>query len=127
MTTETINPTRKGDAMKPEWKEKWVKALRSGQYAQTSGMLHSENPNGAHSYCCLGVLLDISDIGHFEGPLYHLEECDAENRIVFCGGELESLTGYFEVTLEQQNKLVQMNDENGNTFAEIADYIESAL
>ena len=40
--------------MKLEIKQKWVAALRSGEYEQTEGVLR--NGNG---YCCLGVLCDI--------------------------------------------------------------------
>ena len=40
--------------MKPEIKERWVKALRSGEYEQTTGILH-----GDEGYCCLGVLCDL--------------------------------------------------------------------
>lgn len=36
-------------------KRKWVKALRSGEYAQCTGALYS---GGA--YCCLGVLHEIT-------------------------------------------------------------------
>lgn len=41
--------------MKPEIKEKWVKALRSGEYIQGRSMLHP----GPERWCCLGVLTDI--------------------------------------------------------------------
>ena len=40
--------------MKPEIKQKWVSALRSGDYEQGSNWLYS-----GQGYCCLGVLCDI--------------------------------------------------------------------
>ena len=40
--------------MKTEIKEKWLTALRSGNYKQTKGTLRKNN-----SFCCLGVLCDI--------------------------------------------------------------------
>jgi hypothetical protein len=43
--------------MKPEIKQKWVEALRSGDYKQTKGMLRRTTPE--QSYCCLGVLTDL--------------------------------------------------------------------
>jgi hypothetical protein len=52
--------------MNPEVKKRWLEALRSGEYAQTTGKLHrfaadvfepSEIPPG---YCCLGVLCDLA-------------------------------------------------------------------
>lgn len=43
--------------MTPEMKTKWVEALRSGKYKQTTGLLKD-----AEGYCCLGVLASIN--GH---------------------------------------------------------------
>lgn len=41
--------------------QKWLEALRSGQYSQTTGKLDSfDEATGAHSYCCLGVACDIA-------------------------------------------------------------------
>ena len=40
--------------MNPEVKQKWIDALRSGDYEQGSEKLRG--PNG---YCCLGVLCDL--------------------------------------------------------------------
>lgn len=37
-------------------KQKWITALRSGEYMQTCGRLRYED-----SYCCLGVLTDLYD------------------------------------------------------------------
>lgn len=34
--------------------QKWLSALRSGEYQQTKGGLHDEN-----GFCCLGVLCDL--------------------------------------------------------------------
>lgn len=40
--------------MKPEIKRKWLEALRSGQYKQTSGCL-----TDGERFCCLGVLTNL--------------------------------------------------------------------
>lgn len=40
--------------MKPEIKQKWVDALRSGVYQQTNGYLKRRD-----GFCCLGVLCDV--------------------------------------------------------------------
>jgi hypothetical protein len=39
--------------MSKELRDKWVSALRSGEYAQGTGALYKADEN---SYCCLGVL-----------------------------------------------------------------------
>jgi hypothetical protein len=41
--------------MKPEIKQKWIEALRSGEYDQGKHYLR----NTGNQYCCLGVLCDI--------------------------------------------------------------------
>lgn len=43
--------------MKKEIADKWVEALRSGEYNQGRGYLRVEN-----EYCCLGVLCEILDV-----------------------------------------------------------------
>lgn len=50
--------------MKEAWAKKWVKALRSGKYKQTTGTLREEDYDCVTQetelrYCCLGVLADI--------------------------------------------------------------------
>lgn len=45
--------------MKKEVKEKWLEALRSGKYTQTSSVLRDSADDGKYGYCCLGVLCDI--------------------------------------------------------------------
>lgn len=41
--------------MNPQIKQKWIDALRSGEYVQGYGQLRSED----NKFCCLGVLGDI--------------------------------------------------------------------
>lgn len=48
--------------MNPEWKSKWIEALRSGEYPQTHDCLKDNI-----GYCCLGVLCDISKAGQWIG------------------------------------------------------------
>lgn len=43
-----------------EWRNKWVSALRSGNYGQATNALKKHN-----NFCCLGVLCDISGEGTF--------------------------------------------------------------
>jgi hypothetical protein len=45
--------------MKPHIKKKWVSALRSGDFTQTTGTLRDVDAEGNKSYCCLGVLCEI--------------------------------------------------------------------
>lgn len=46
--------------MDPEWKAKWVAALRSGEYRQGKMQLTKVHPDGSMDCCCLGVLCEIT-------------------------------------------------------------------
>ena len=45
--------------MKQEVAEKWVAALRSGEYQQTQQTLCVNDEQGTRGFCCLGVLCDM--------------------------------------------------------------------
>ena len=63
--------------MNHQIKEKWVNALRSGEYQQGSGALHPQD-----KYCCLGVLCDIYAK---ENDTYWQEDKDNSDYSVFMG------------------------------------------
>ena len=83
--------------MDAEIKRKWVEALRSGNYQQGRNHLHRDN-----KFCCLGVLCQITT-----GKMGY-----------------EQTRKHFPVKMEHD--LIGMNDD-GKSFAEIADYIERNL
>lgn len=104
-------------------KKKWLKALRSGDFAQSTGGLKNDD-----GYCCLGVLAEVAD------P----EQKTWDTGCVFFGAKTEpygnSITdGAAQVELlggrippKTMGRLVAMNDDAGLTFNEIADYIEKS-
>lgn len=109
--------------MDKELKQKWVSALRSGKYKQTTETL---NDCGG-GFCCLGVLLDVSGAGEWNDSSFILGEYDGTHRhtldgdLGFRGREL------FSIPEPDEANLIVMNDEKGCTFEEIADYIEAKL
>ena len=104
--------------MEKELKDKWLGALRSGEFAQTTGTLRRDN-----AYCCLGVLLSVSGKGTWDAQFYEMDEEGAKLK-----GALGSVgVSIFGIPHDIQYKLVSMNDNEKRTFAEIADYIETAL
>ena len=111
--------------MKPELKAKWVAALRSGEYTQARETLCDEGD----AFCCLGVLLSISDKGYWNGPLYEFErEYDDDGDPIVCDGDLGRFgRRMFGISDTAEASLITMNDDQNKSFAEIADYIESAL
>lgn len=50
--------------LKPEIKQQWVEALRSGEYKQGKGALRLIGKE-QDSFCCLGVLCDKSNVGEW--------------------------------------------------------------
>lgn len=117
--------------MNKEIKEKWLKALRSGDYEQGEECLRKEE-----KYCCLGVLCDIIkkdlsldwikkedqeifQFGDYENddevlPFLVFKYCELDGRdpIIYIGGRGRNIS--------------DLND-NGYTFEVIADLIEKQL
>lgn len=112
--------------------ERWVQALRSGQYQQGDGELHPD----LDSYCCLGVLCDLYRVEQGKGEWCRTSTGDMEFRIEDDRVE-ESEMAVLPVTVaewagirdvaggiaETNDSLASMNDA-GSTFPELADLIE---
>lgn len=106
--------------MDPELKEKWLEALRSGKYRQGRGKLRNKDDE----FCCLGVLCDLVEPNawnHYQDgigsdPWHHHEN------VAFPGYHISSRAG----VVSKEEALAHLNDQ-GATFAEIADYIEENL
>ena len=110
--------------MNQQVKEKWLSALRSGDYKQTKSCLHKGD-----GFCCLGVLCDL-----------YGKENDVEWKLVDAGIYYEfqdkkailphSVIEWAGVEDDNpeicETPLSRLND-NGSTFNEIADLIEKHL
>ena len=105
------------------FKDKWVKALTSGEYEQATGELVS--PDGG--YCCLGVAgkvcgLEDEDMVH-EGNIVweHVEKANDGGN----GNRADVLGLTMLYTNEQlQDKLANFNDDAGWSFKRIAGYVQ---
>jgi len=111
-------------------RDKWIAALRSGEFEQAKEVLFTEpDTDGKQSYCCLGVacVLAIRE-GREEGfPAYETAgDWDQElpDSIRKWLG-LSSRSGFLLDEVEGQEHLIGLNDHAGYTFAQIADVIES--
>ena len=95
--------------MEKELRDRWVAALRSGEYKQGKSALRRDG-----KYCCLGVLREIIHPG-----------CHASK---WNKGQYLSTVALRSVRFGEriQITLGEMND-HGSTFSEIADYIEANL
>lgn len=129
--------------LKPEVKEKFLKALRSGEYKQISQVLHKKNIG----FCCLGVLSDlylkekklewiVPEFGlGLSFPNENLE-CKSLPQEVseWCGFEKTDnrfpSNIYIETYLrgnEQSCSLMFLNDNLSMSFEEIANIVEKQL
>lgn len=106
----------------------WIKALRSGDYAQTTGTLHrtEETLTRPVGFCCLGVLTDIAA----------KDGCEIEKGTFGNEGYANMKGRYFPQEVEDwlggetpidATALVAMNDDMKLSFAEIADRLEAAI
>lgn len=100
--------------------EDWVTALRSGQFVQ--GRERLKCPDG--SFCCLGVACQVSAISDWDAQGCYLgDKCALPSEIKDYYGTATSSGG----RRSNLKSLVGLNDEDeGATFAVIADVIEAA-
>jgi hypothetical protein len=98
--------------------KKWIKALRSGQYKQCQGSLSEENEEG-RSYCCLGVLCEVTNTGYVwtDGELPRAATLKTGMKSTY-----GTLPEEIQKEVEEPN-LVELND-GGWDFNRIADIIE---
>jgi hypothetical protein len=108
------------ERLSPEFKAKWLAALRSGKYEQGRGFLRSEND----CYCCLGVALDLCGVVWKADSWRDGRYGTAEHGSWAYPIAPERKT--LGLTLDQAHELASLNDM-GKSFAEIADYIEKNL
>lgn len=117
--------------MNPEVKAKWIAALRSEKYPQTTEILRN-----CQGYCCLGVLTDLylqekgEEWGQQvrEGDTYYHFNYDAENISSFVIN-WAGLNSYDPdvVYNEDLSTLITLNDKERLNFNQIADVIEEQL
>lgn len=116
--------------MNPEVKKLWLAELRSGKYLQANGQLlvdtEWDDDQGdinlpQPKYCCLGVLCLIN--GSPEVPSD--AEMPEQKTIKWAGLTYNKLDKEWEY--EGTAKILADMNDNGKTFAEIADWIEEKL
>ena len=106
-------------------RDRWVAALRSGKYEQGQGELKTVFSSGTvfsseHAeYCCLGVLCDVKNPdGWIDGTFTY-------NGHDYTSSLPHRLRKTVGIDSDVQDVLIDMNDVQGRTFLEIADYLET--
>ena len=118
--------------MVKEVKEKWINALRSGEYEQGKGKLRKDN-----NYCCLGVLCDIYNKETGDGE-WVLKYKLGDNNVFNFNTNRESVDDVLSYNIANWAGLVNNNpniitkaiagiNDDGATFEEIANLIETHL
>ena len=92
-----------------KFREKWLKALRSGEYKQIEGELHNSS-----GFCCMGVAGVIC--GLLEEDLYGVGRLDAGVT------DIDDIPSNI-LSTDFAEECMRKND-NGKSFKEIANYIE---
>ena len=115
-------------------KQKWVDALRSGEYEQGTGCLK----NSSGKYCCLGVLCDLAakegivrerwerGSSFTQLQYYYDGESSFLPKSVSKWADLDDILEQVEYK-DSARILYTLNDVVGLTFDEIADLIEEQL
>ncbi|MEE9353353.1 MAG: hypothetical protein V3U94_02905 [Candidatus Thorarchaeota archaeon] len=128
--------------MKKSDVKKWVKALRSNEYAQSEGYLCSESEiSGDSFYCCLGVACDVLVEEYWQktqhnlwsiGPFEEFPLPPNNNTHVDWGGAettsfpSPSILEKIGLDVAYAQELAELND-NGWSFKKIANKIEKDL
>ena len=126
--------------MKADIKQKWVDALRSGEYKQGTGQLKCE---GTNTFCCLGVLTDVYakefDIDFADAATEFLgKKPNAEyptNVVAQWAGlhgnnphiEIECYNDESEEKCLETHPIATLNDDFEYSFLKLANLIESQL
>jgi hypothetical protein len=114
------------EKLDPEFKEKWVSALRSGEFEQGLHRLYLNN-----TYCCLGVAGELCGISPSEMEnkgVFIVDPLDVacENTLLINDGILPKQIIGESTSNNIVYELTSMND-NGSSFNKIADWIEENL
>jgi hypothetical protein len=128
---------------KKEFRQKWVEALRSGEYQQGNSLLHGRS-KGQNYFCCLGVACDLynqlvapadrvefkehedeNSLGYSFYYTYDDKPCSLPPKVQHALGLLTP-NGYPSQNVDSLGKrpLSDLNDSSHYSFLQLADYIE---
>lgn len=109
--------------------KKWVEALRSGGYCQTSGVLRRSHPS--NGFCCLGVACDLSGVGEWEQDRNYFWYYRTRNGVSadLMPAEVCAWLGIASndpsVVVDRKADVLSAHNDSGRTFLEIAAAIEA--
>ena len=116
-----------------EFYKKWVEALRSGEYKQTTKYLYCEDKD---AYCALGVgcmiagVKDPSFLDGWSSPKQVIDFVEMTDGVYLDPEYLEDLIvvkyeEFFDsIDTDFENRINELNEDEGASFDEIAQFIE---
>lgn len=120
-------------SMRADVRDKWVEALRSGEYEQGTAQMKYEDLNGVTRHCCLGVLCDLAKqagvkvgvgkvgkVWYFDGRGMGLPHS------VMDWAGMKQVTGLGDLG-DGAADLASLNDILKRSFPDIADEIERRI
>lgn len=133
--------------MNPERKAMWLQDLRSGEFQQGRGTLHSVDGEGNEEFCCLGLVSKRAfEAGictrkldaHAERYIYEELDgsCSSETGLLPSimkwlgfepredGGYDQSIKVFIGMGLVRDYSVIYLNDDLRWTFPQIADVVE---
>jgi hypothetical protein len=114
--------------MKKKLKKEWIKALKSDDFIQGTGFLHSVDDN-LEVNCCLGVLCEIVLENDSK-----LERC-GDDELQYSFNKQEGMEHslntdmlkHVGLTQKHHDKLIALNDDDEKSFKKIAKWIKKKL
>ncbi len=103
--------------MNKEIAKRWVAALRSGKYKQGRGALNKND-----SFCCLGVLCDISELNTWVASNTNTEGYDGEQGVLPV--QVMEWAGIKSSVADSPGGSLTSQNDTGASFSEIASIIE---
>lgn len=114
--------------MDADLKQAWVDTLREGGFTQTKETLHNGIDDG---YCCLGVLCEVAIVNDagIETDENHETFWTTKAPSRYQSGRginelTQAMRHVLGLTSKQHSRLIQLNDQLGKNFSEIADWID---
>lgn len=109
--------------MNPELKAKWIADLRANSKLQ--GWKYMRTLNG--KFCCFGRLCEIYGVPFDDSNHGYVIQTTERRKGYFNHTFPPAMLVDLGISQEQQCQLIDMNDIQCKTFAEIADWIEKNL
>ncbi len=120
---------RKDYKLPADFKKGWVDALKSGEYNQVEGLFYEEGCG----YCALGVAIVecLSIDKSFLDGMSTLDNICEKYKIPYADVKIPWRYGSSDKTVrdtvELENMIMEMNDGDGASFSEIAEWIEDNI